>query len=511
MALVLGLATTGCTAASGEQHAKPRVVATTSILRDVVSRVAGDNAEVTGLMRPGIDPHTFEPSLRDTRDIAYADAVFTSGLLLEPQSVTSTIASTARPGAPVVAVSEEAQREGFAPIPLVEDAGLDTVWLGMRVDGDIPGDAAGTAVVDLALTGAEGPGDAAAFVLGTFGTPEVIFSTRDGLGSDDSITLPTAAHTHVSWSFSAPGVYHLRLAATTRESAKAPSAVYTSEETFTVVVGTDPATVTPGKKVLGTGHVDITTLAGESGRLTLRGDGPAEGSRMPRDTNVEYNPGEAVIAVPTTTLQTIPAQREFRFLGTPGDETYLLPQAVLGKHVHGELDPHFWHDVSAIKAVVNVVRDELAAVDPAHSGSYAANARSYREQLDSLDAEVHAQVDSIPPERRNLVTTHDGYAYLGAAYGLRIAGFVTPNPSVEPSPRDLLALTRTLENLHVPAVFLEPELAGKSSDLQQTAHRLGIRVCPIRGDSLDPPGTGPATTYVELMRANAASISECLA
>ena len=43
-----------------------------------------------------------------------------------------------------------------------------------------------------------------------------------------------------------------------------------------------------------------------------------------------------------------------------------------------------------------------------------------------------------------------------------------------------MALTRTLENLDVPAVFLEPELAGKSNELTETAKTLGVRVCPIR-------------------------------
>ena len=72
--------------------------------------------------------------------------------------------------------------------------------------------------------------------------------------------------------------------------------------------------------------------------------------------------------MPTTTLQPVPPERAFRFLGNPGEETYLLPQAVLGNHVHGELDPHFWHDVAAVKAVVKVVRDELSTADPAHAG-----------------------------------------------------------------------------------------------------------------------------------------------
>lgn len=509
-------ALTACT--TGQAHtlddAHLRLVASTSILADVVQNVAGDDAQVTALMPAGTDPHTYEPGLHATRDIAYADAVFTNGLLLEPQSVERTIEATAPDRAPVVAVAEEAQRYGFDPVPLVEDASLDTVWLGLKVaadDGD--GEARpATTVVDLALSDAAGPGEVSAFVLGTFGTPEVMFDSGDGIGRDDSTTLPIDAHTHVSWGFSEPGVYTLSLTAAVRDSMDTSEVRETAAQDVTVVVGLDPAAAAPGKQVIDHGHVDIATHLDAAGsRITLRGDGPRPAGRsLDPVPDVDYAPDETVIAVPTTTLQPVPPQREFRFLGDPGDDTYLLPQAVLGRHVHGELDPHFWHDVTAMKAVVQVIRDELSAAAPMRADTFTRNARRYLAELDTADEYFRDQVETVPPEHRNLVTTHHGYSYLGRAYGMSIAGFVTPNPSVQPSPRDLIALTRTLDNLDVPAVFLEPELAGRSNELTETARLHGIEVCPIRGDSLDPPGAGPATTYTDMIRSNAASISECL-
>ncbi|EEI16016.1 anchored repeat ABC transporter, substrate-binding protein [Corynebacterium lipophiloflavum] len=477
---------------------KLQVVASTSILADVVRSVAGEAADITGLMPSGVDPHTYEPSLHATRDIAYADAVFTNGLLLEPQSLTRTVNATVRPGVPVVAVAEDAQRYGFSPIPLVEDASLDTVWLGLKVvtKGDLPL----TAVADFTLTAAEGPGEASAFVLGIFGTPEVLFNTRDGIDTGDSTTLPVDAHTHVSWAFSAPGVYTLTFSSQVRDSVASKEVRDVAQETVTVVVGVDPAQAAPGATVIEHGHVDIATVVEPpAGKIVLRGD-------TPPDTDLN----DAVIVVPNTTLQPIPPERAFRFLGNPGDETYLLPQAVLGRHVHGELDPHIWHDVASMKAVVNVVRDTLSSADPAHADVYAANASAYQSKLNAADEQMRAAVDSVPPANRNLVTTHHGYSYLGRAYGMTIAGSVTPNPSVQASPRDLMALTRTLQNLDVPAVFLEPELVGRSNELTETAAHLGVRVCTIRGDSLDPPGTGPATTYVDMIRANAEQVGECL-
>jgi len=518
VALGMVTALAGCSgpsSASEDAEDKTKVVATTSILADIVSHVAGDAADVTGLIPAGADAHSYELGLRAVREIAYADAVFTNGLLLEPRQLQRTVETTVPENAPVVPVAELAQRHGFQPRLLVEDAGLDAPWLGLRVA--VPEETGAvvskTAVADLELTNVEGPGEVAAYIVGTFGTPELLFNSADGTNKEDSTTLPVDAHTHVSWAFSKPGVYKLTVGAKARADVNAePTAL--QEQTFTVAVGVDPHAAVAGAEVLDHGHVDITAEFGREyvGGISLLGDAPKSDRRgVTQSTRHEYDPDTTVIAVPSATLQEVPAGREYRFLGNPGDETYLLPQAVLGKHVHGEYDPHFWHDVEAVKAVVKVIRDELSATDPQHSADYSINAERYLAELDTLDREMKQMLGTIPQGNRNLVTTHDGYGYLADAYGLTLAGYVSPNPSVEPSPRDVIALTRTLENLHVPAVFLEPAAQSHPAELTQVAGRLGIRVCTIWGDALDPPGKGPARSYIDFMQANAQSLASCLA
>lgn len=60
-----------------------RVVATTSIVADTVSRVGGDRIRIHALMGPGVDPHLYKASEGDVLRIAGADVVFYSGLHLE--------------------------------------------------------------------------------------------------------------------------------------------------------------------------------------------------------------------------------------------------------------------------------------------------------------------------------------------------------------------------------------------------------------------------------------------
>lgn len=474
-ALLTGCAASTAPAASGQQL---EVVASTPLLTDIVRNVAGSRAQVTSLIPEGTDPHVAEPSLRTVRSVAYADAIFYNGLLLEPEALSSTLHESAAPGTPVVALAEESPAYGAHQIPLVENVNLDAVWLGMR-SGEKPGRPA----TALLLSGVSGPGDVAAFITGTFGTPEVIFDSSDGVNNRDSIVLPAGAHTHVSWAFTQPGVYHLEVGSPEGEKA-----------TVTLAVGV-PAQDAGKTRIVSHGHIDI--AVGEGNPVLLIGDG-AETEAV--------DPAEVVIAVPASVLQEIPGDPTYRFLGKPGDQTYLLPQAVLGKHVHGEIDPHLWHDVHNVIAYVHVIENQLAAVDPQGSAEYARNARVYVSKLEDVDKQMRQAVDSIPPAQRTLVTTHDGYNYLAAAYGLNVGAVVSPNPAIEPSPQDLITVRSALENLRVPAVFLEPELATRSTPLGEIAHGAGVEVCQIHGDTFTPE----VHTYLELMQANSHELARCL-
>lgn len=148
----------------------------------------------------------------------------------------------------------------------------------------------------------------------------------------------------------------------------------------------------------------------------------AKGSIDLRDQDQHFDPAHTAVAVPSSVLQPIPPDPAYRFLGTPGADTYLLPQAVLGKHIHGEVDPHLWHNVDNAIAYVDVIAEEMANADPSHGANYRARAEAYIAELRELDEYMDRAISSIPQSNRHLVTTHHGYAYLEQGYGLSVAG-----------------------------------------------------------------------------------------
>ncbi|HXA13600.1 MAG TPA: zinc ABC transporter substrate-binding protein [Opitutaceae bacterium] len=60
-----------------------RVAALNTILAEIAREVGGDKVQVEDIVKPGVDPHTFDPSPGDIRSIVDADLVFASGLHLE--------------------------------------------------------------------------------------------------------------------------------------------------------------------------------------------------------------------------------------------------------------------------------------------------------------------------------------------------------------------------------------------------------------------------------------------
>lgn len=84
---------------------RPVIVATFSILGDLIRHVAGEDADVRVLTRAGEEVHEWELTVRNFVDIEEADVIFSNGLNLEQWM--HQVRGAARKGVPIVAVGEE--------------------------------------------------------------------------------------------------------------------------------------------------------------------------------------------------------------------------------------------------------------------------------------------------------------------------------------------------------------------------------------------------------------------
>jgi zinc/manganese transport system substrate-binding protein/manganese/iron transport system substrate-binding protein len=200
-----------------------------------------------------------------------------------------------------------------------------------------------------------------------------------------------------------------------------------------------------------------------------------------------------------------------RLLGSTGSgsaKRLALGEGLPTIDVDGVPNPHFWLDPTIVKTgYLPRIVDALSEASPRDRPAFEANAAAYARQLDALDTELKAQVQTIPPENRKLVTFHDAFPYFASHFGFELIGVVLPNVGQEPTASDLAALVEKVKAAHVRAVFSEAQFNPKLA--QTLADEAGITevVTTLFNDALGP---APADTYLGMMRWNMRQIVNAL-
>ena len=83
LALAMIFSLTACGAQEEADDGKLQIVTTTTMLYDLTASIAGEYANVTALMGPGVDPHLYQASAGDVTKMQNADIVVYNGLHLE--------------------------------------------------------------------------------------------------------------------------------------------------------------------------------------------------------------------------------------------------------------------------------------------------------------------------------------------------------------------------------------------------------------------------------------------
>lgn len=172
-------------------------------------------------------------------------------------------------------------------------------------------------------------------------------------------------------------------------------------------------------------------------------------------------------------------------------------------------DPHMWLDPKLVITYVENIRKGLSQADPKGAEVYRTNAEAYVAQLQALDAFIKLQVESIPAERRLLVTNHGSLGYFAKRYGFKVVDSILPGLSSEASAsaREVAAAVDAVKRSNAPAIFLgeveNPDLAN------QIASETGVKVVDtLYLESLSEGA--PAPTYIEMMKYDVTQIVNAL-
>ena len=181
-------------------------------------------------------------------------------------------------------------------------------------------------------------------------------------------------------------------------------------------------------------------------------------------------------------------------------------------HDHSGDDPHFFTDPARMAVAVDGIAAFLIAnVDGIDADAVTAAAEAYHDELEALDAEVAALVETIPEANRVLITNHEVFGYFADRYGFEVAGTVIPGGSTvdSASAGALAELAEIVEAEGVSAIF--SDVSSPDQLAQTLAEEVGdVAVVALFTESLgDADSDG--STYVDMVRTNAERIAGALA
>jgi ABC-type Zn uptake system ZnuABC Zn-binding protein ZnuA len=119
----------------------------------------------------------------------------------------------------------------------------------------------------------------------------------------------------------------------------------------------------------------------------------------------------------------------------------------------GKPNPHLWTDPTYAVKYAAVIRDALIAADAGNADYYRANYGLFEAKAMALDAALRGDQQSIPADRRRLLTYHDAYAYFARTYGWTVIGAIQPKHFEDPAPKEVAALIDQVSAERVPVIF----------------------------------------------------------
>jgi len=171
-----------------------------------------------------------------------------------------------------------------------------------------------------------------------------------------------------------------------------------------------------------------------------------------------------------------------------------------GEELEG--DPHVWLDPTRLATIAGAVADRLGELDPDRAEVFERRAVELSAGLKELDGDMREGLSDC--ERKQIVTSHDAFGYLAAAYGLEQVSLAGLSPEDEASPKRLAEVATYAKEKGVTTVFFEELVSPKVA--QSLAREVGAEakvLSPLEG----PPESGD---YLSAMRTSLESLRTAL-
>ncbi len=168
-------------------------------------------------------------------------------------------------------------------------------------------------------------------------------------------------------------------------------------------------------------------------------------------------------------------------------------------------DPHYWFDTELVQFIVGDIAEQLIAAYPVYASQVESATANYQQQIITTSESVQKIVESIDPEQRLIITTHDALSYFARTFGMRVQTLQGASTVSEFGLREITELVDFICENKVPAIFLENIVSPQAMEsVQRGCEDKGFNV--VLGPELLSDSLGPESnqdTYLEMLLFNA--------
>ncbi|ADH90904.1 periplasmic solute binding protein [Ancylobacter novellus DSM 506] len=185
------------------------------------------------------------------------------------------------------------------------------------------------------------------------------------------------------------------------------------------------------------------------------------------------------------------------------------PMGITEGPYSGKPNPHAWMSPSNALIYVDNIRDAFANYDPANAATYEANAKAYKAKIEAAVAPIRTKLDTIPADKRWLVSSEGAFSYLARDFGLKELYLWPINADQQGTPQQVRKVIDSVRKNGIPAVFSESTVSDKPA--RQVARETGAHYGGVLYvDSLSE-ADGPVPTYIDLLAVTTSTLEKGLA
>lgn len=174
------------------------------------------------------------------------------------------------------------------------------------------------------------------------------------------------------------------------------------------------------------------------------------------------------------------------------------------------LDPHAWNSLINVIHYVDTIAKSVAENDPENAKFYLENAQNYKTKLQELHEWALKKVTAVPQEKRQVITSHDAFGYMGRDYHITFSGVQGASTEQEATPARIATIIERVKTLKIKAIFLEPEEHSNQKLIMSIANTLKIKADTVLyADSLSRED-GPAASFTEMFCHNINKLVEAM-